>query len=175
MAQAVKDQPLITGSDFHALQAVEGWLALGNPHEALAEWEKISPKLQQHPDVLNARWQIAASLKNWDDAFAAASQLMEVSPNDPTSWIHRSYALRRCRSGGLQQAWDALLPAVQKFPAVSTIPYNLACYAAQLGRPSEAWDWLHRAIEAAEDVTVIKEMALQDEDLRSIWDRIKTI
>ena len=166
---------MITGADFHALQAVEGWLTLGNPREALAEWEKISRKHQHHPDVLNARWQVASALKNWDDALAAAMVLMDVSPNDPTSWIHRSYALRRCRSGGLQQAWDALLPAFQKFPTVSTIPYNIACYAAQMGQTSEAWDWLHRAIESAEDVTIIKGMALQDEDLRPIWDRVKTI
>lgn len=175
MEQAVKDRAAITGADYQALQAVEGWLALGNPREALLEWERVSRRNRQHPQVLHARWQIAAALKDWEAALATANRMMELHPNDPGSWIQQAYALRRAPSGGLQQAWDTLVTAYQKFPAVSLIPYNLACYAAQLAKPSDAWDWLHRAIEAAEDVATIKEMALKDEDLKPIWDRIKTI
>lgn len=165
----------ISRRDIMQLEAVEGWLGLGNPHEALVELEKISPELKDHLLVLNSRWQVAAAMRDWDAALKAAQRMVETSPNRPEGWIHRSYALRRAKSGGLQPAWDALEPAVGKFPTVSTIPYNIACYAAQLGKLGEAWDWLHRAIEAGEDVRTIKEMALRDEDLRALWDRIKSI
>jgi hypothetical protein len=50
----------------------------------------------------------------------------------------------------LQVAWDALLPAVEKFAEVYVVSYNLACYACQMGRLPEARHWLKRALEIAE-------------------------
>ena len=161
--------------DLRLLEAVEGWIALGSPREALFELEDVSPTMQSHPQVLDARWQVAAAMRDWDAALTSADRMLHQNPEDPTGWIHRSYALRRCRQGGLQQAWDALLPAHTRFPKISTIPYNMACYAAQMGRLGEAWDWFNRALEAAEDIASIKAMALDDEDLRQIWDRVKAM
>lgn len=163
------------GADLFHLQAVEGWLGLGNPMEALAELDRISPPLQEHTQVLDARWQVNAALKDWDRALDVARTMLQRAPRDPRGWIHQAYATRRARSGGLQQAWDVLRPAFDHFPEVSVIPYNLACYAAQLGRPEEALEWIHRAMESAGNVAEIKAMALQDEDLRPLWPRIKTL
>lgn len=169
-------KPLALGPGvLRQLEAAEGWLMLGNPQEACAELEKIPEASKQHARVLDMRWQIAAAMRDWDRALDIATTLLKLNPEDPTGWIHRSYALRRSKAGGLQQAWDALAPAVAKFPRVSTIPYNIACYAAQLGKLSEAWDWLHRAVEVAEDVGAIKQMALADEDLRPIWERVRSL
>ncbi len=50
----------------------------------------------------------------------------------PAGWLHRAYALRRVANGGLPQAWDALLPAAEKFPGEPVIAYNLSCYACQM-------------------------------------------
>ena len=169
------DSVTLVGPDSHHLLAVEGWLELGNPMEALVELDRVSPVFRHHPHVLSARWQVAAALRDWATAFSAANLMMVHTPLDPAGWIQRSYAIRRAPSGGLQQAWDALLPAFDKFPAISIIPYNLACYSAQLGKLDDAWDWLHRAMEAAEDVAEIKGMAMKDEDLRALWSRVKTL
>jgi hypothetical protein len=62
----------------------------------------------------------------------------------------------------------------RKFPAVSTIPYNLACYACQLGNLPEARQWLAKAIEIS-DAKDIKAMALSDPDLQPMWDEIKKL
>ena len=169
------DNPVLGGADLLGLQAVEGWLALGNPLEALVELDRITPRAHHHPHALDLRWQVNAALRDWDRALEAAGLMLERTPGDPRGWIHRAYALRRARSGGLQQAWDALLPAYERFPGESIIPYNLACYATQQGRLPEAWDWLNRAIESAEDIAQIKEQALRDDDLRPLWDRIRTL
>ncbi len=163
----------IKGADFHHLQAVEGWLALGNPLEALIELDRVSSSLHQHPEVLDARWQVSAALRDWDAALAVGNLMVQKVPDDPGSWISRSYALRRAKNGGIHSAWEALAPAASKFPSVSIIPYNIACYAAQLGNLSEAWDWIHRAIEAEGDIKKIKEMAMRDPDLQPLWERIK--
>ena len=102
-----------------------------------------------------------------------AETLVRVAPGRSAGWVHRAYAMRRVRHGGLQLAWAALLPAYQMFPKEEIIPYNLACYAAQSGRLDAAWDWLHKAMEAAGDMKVIKERALHDCDLQPLWERIR--
>lgn len=161
--------------DIHHLTAAVGWLELGNPAEAGEEISKIAALNLEHPDVLEVRWQICAALKSWEAALEVATILIRKVPEQDSAWLHRAYALRRTKSGGLQRAWDALRPAYEKFPKSALIPFNLACYAAQMDRLEEAWEWLHKAMEAAKDVTVIKQMALADDDLKNLWERIKEL
>lgn len=161
--------------DIHHLSAAVGWLELGNPSEAGEEIARISPGLLEHPDVLEVRWQVCAAGQRWDPALEVAELLMKKAPDRASAWLHRAYALRRAHGGGLEKAWDALFPAAALFPKEAVIPYNLACYAAQLGRLDEAWDWLHKAMEAAEDVQAIKKMAMADKDLDPIRERINQL
>src|SRR5438552_612235 len=144
----MKESSSLEPPDIHHLSASIGWLELGNHVEAGEELARISAASLEHPDVLEARWSVCAAGKSWDAALGAAELLLAKCPQRVTGWIHRAYALRRVKHGGLQQAWEALLPALEKFPKESIIPYNLACYLAQMGRLDEAWDWLHRAMAA---------------------------
>ena len=150
-----------------------GWLELNCPADAQEELAKISPDFQTVLVVLETRWVVCATMKNWEAALNVAEVLVGKYPGRPVGWIHRAYALRRSAGGGLRAAWDALLPAHALFPQEAIIPYNLACYAAQLNQPAEAMEWLQRALAAAPDVKQIKEMALADVDLKSLWDRIR--
>jgi len=161
--------------DTHHLSAAVGWLELGNHVEAGEELAKISPPFLEHPDVLEARWAVCAAGKSWEAAAHAAELLIAKAPERASGWIHRAYALRRAPSGGLQKAWEALRPAFDRFPAESVIPYNLACYAAQSDRLDEAWQWLHKSIDAAGDVDEIKQRALADADLQPLWERIREL
>jgi tetratricopeptide (TPR) repeat protein len=160
--------------DTHHLSAAAGWLELGNPSEAGNEIARVSPAFINHPDVLEVRWAICVAQKSWEAALNVAEILLSQAPERAAAWIDRAYAMRRAQDGGLQQAWDALRPAFERFPKVSVIPYNLACYAAQMGRPDEAWEWLHKATEAA-DVESVKRMALADSDLEALWHRIREL
>lgn len=157
---------------FHLLEAL-GWSELNCPQEAAQELAKISPELAKHPVVLEARWQVAASAQAWEQALQCAEALVEVAPDNASGWLHRAYASRRVAGGGLQKAWDALRPAFDRFPSVMLIAYNLACYAAQMGRTEEAWDWYEKAEAVAEDVARVSEMALDDADLAPLWTRIR--
>ncbi len=161
--------------DTHHLSAAIGWLELGNHAEAGEELAKISPPFLEHPDVLETRWAICAAGRSWEAALAAADLLVSKAPQLASGWIHRAYALRRVKHGGLQAAWAALRAAFDKFAKEPIIPYNLACYAAQMGRLDESWDWLHKAMAAAGSVTSIKQMALADSDLQPLWERVKGI
>ena len=161
--------------DTRHLSAAIGWLELGNPSEAGNEIARIALDFLDHPDVLEVRWEICAAQKSWEAALRIAETLRDKAPRRASGWIHRAYAVRRVPGGGLQQAWEALRPAFEQFPEVSIIPYNLACYATQMGRSDEAWEWLHKAMEAAGDVQSIKTMALADSDLEPLWARIRAM
>jgi tetratricopeptide (TPR) repeat protein len=160
--------------DSHHLSAAVGWIELGNMPEAKAELDRLSPAARTHPDALEAWWVIRAEEKDWPKGLAVANTQLEASPQSPTGWLHRAYALRRVKEGGLKAAWDALLPAFEKFPGESTIPYNLSCYACQMGQLEEARTWLQRAVKAG-GIETIKRMALRDADLKPLWDEINGI
>lgn len=165
--------PVLQPPDTFYLSAAVGWLELGNPAEAGAEIDQVSPRHQEHPDVLEVRWEIRAATRSWDAAFEAADRLVRHAPERHSGWLHRAYALRRASMGGLRQAYDALRPAFEQFPKVSIIPYNLACYAAQMGQLEEAWDWLQKAMQTGGAAQSIRAMALEDADLQPLWERIK--
>ena len=48
------------------------------------------------------------------------------------------------------------------------IPYNLACYCAQLNRLDEAQIWFKKAM--AIDEQIVKREAIDDPDLKPLWD-----
>jgi Flp pilus assembly protein TadD len=67
-----------------------------------------------------------------------------------------------------QEAFAVLLPVARKFPTEPTIPYNLACYTAQLGDLVAARDWLAQAFRLG-NAKEIKVQALEDPDLAPLW------
>ena len=158
--------------DTHYLSAAIGWLELGSPADARAELARISPAQQGHPDALEVRWMVAAEQKRWEEGLQIAEVLVQRAPKRSSGWLHRAYALRRVPNGGVPKAWDALLPAFDQFPKEPTIPYNLACYACQMGQLDTARVWLKRAADIG-GKDMIRRMALEDPDLEPLWNEIK--
>ena len=154
--------------DVHHLRAAVGWLELGNAHETLVELEKLDPSRRLHPSVLETRWLALAQLHRWEPAADTARALVAAAPERAVGWLHRSYALRRVRGGGLQAAFDSLLPVAEKFPQEPTIPYNLACYTCQLQHdPAETLAWLEKAVATGEREEIFR-LALSDPDLKPL-------
>jgi hypothetical protein len=160
--------------DIHYFFAAIGWQELGNLAEAQAELAQISPAQQEHPDVLEVRWMVSAEQKHWAEGLQVAQALVRRAPKRSSGWLHQAYALRRVPDGSVQKAWDALLPAFDKFPKEATIPFNLSCYACQLRQLDAARDWLKRAV-AVGGKDKIKQMALKDADLEPLWDEIRQL
>ena len=86
-----------------------------------------------------------------------------------SGWIHKAISLRRANGGGFESAKALLLEAAKLFPADSTIQYNLACYSAQLGQLDVAQEYLDKSYELV-DAKQLKLMALDDEDLKPLWE-----
>lgn len=154
-------------------EAAQGWLLLGDAASACEELAQFSPTVRDEPEVLELEWAIHTRAQAWAEAVRVAERLIEVAPQRAFGWIHRAYALRRVEGGGLEQAWEALRPACDKFPKQLLIPYNLACYAAQMGRPDDAWEWLQRAFAIADKKETVRRMALADADLEPLWPRLR--
>src|SRR6185503_19779708 len=103
--------------------------------------------------VLAVRCDIYIVAMRWPAVIAVAWTLVNLVPDRPSGWVRRSFALHGLKQ--TQQAFDLLLPAARKFPEIPAIPYNLACYCAQLGKLEEARRWLHQSYEVG-DGTMLK-------------------
>lgn len=155
--------------DRHLVNAAIGWLELHVIAEARAELAQVSPASAFHPDTLAAWWRVHAAEQQWDEALRVAELEVMSAPDAMSGWVDRSYSLHELQR--TEEAREALLPALKKFPEVSLIPYNLACYACRLGQPAEARQWLLKAI-ARGDKAEIKALALEDPDLTALWEEI---
>jgi tetratricopeptide (TPR) repeat protein len=156
--------------DSHHLSAAQGWLELGNQLEANEELENITPRLRAHPDVLEIRWEIYAKEKRWEACVDIGNAIMTAAPDRAFGWIHHSFALHELKR--TQEAYVHLATVADDFPDNWHVPYNLACYCAQLGQIDEAKDWFKKAI-AIDDKIVPKE-GIDDPDLKPMWDSMST-
>jgi predicted Zn-dependent protease len=157
--------------NFHFLDAAVGWIELGNPAEALVELDRIASDLQGDPQVLEVKWQIFARIEAWDKSLPIARDFCNAAPGLAQGWLHQAVSLYRLSR--TQEAWDLLLPLVPKFPRSWIIPYDLACYACQLGKVVEGRRWLRKAFQLG-DAKEVKVLALSDPDLKILWPEIQS-
>lgn len=155
----------------HHLSAAQGWLELGTAVEAVNELAAIRAPWDKHPAVLEVSWGVHAKLKQWEQCVVLADRLIESCPEHQAGWIHRSYALHELQR--TQEALNKLSEAVSRFPRSTTIPYNLACYHAQLSQLDAAREWLEKAFARSEDPKALKEQALLDSDLKTLHEEIQ--
>ena len=117
--------------------------------------------------MLELRWEIYSTAENWTACVDIGKALTQLAPDRAVSWIHCAFALH-CLNR-TQEAFDILAPVSVRFPAEPTIPHNLACYSAQLGRLPEAGDWLAQAFRLG-NAKEIKLQAIDDPDLAPLWE-----
>jgi tetratricopeptide (TPR) repeat protein len=165
----VKDLPY---PDRHHATSAEGWLELGEIREAIRELGMIRRSFQGHPDVLEILWRVLAHEKRWNDAVEIAGELVKIAPDRVNGWVNQSYSLHEL--GRTQEALDALKAVVARFPKDSIIPYNLACYACQLGDETAAQNWILMAARLRPK-DEIREMGLEDPDLKPLRDFLKDL
>ncbi len=159
----------LSHSDSWHLRAADGWSDLGLHTDAVVELDGISPAGQKHAAVMVMQGRIHAEIQDWSRCVELGEALVRRHPREIMGWLNRAYALHELRR--TQDAWDALHPALEKFPKNWLIPYNLACYACQLGRSEDALHLL-RAAMGCSDSKSIRLQALTDPDLKPLWPQI---
>ena len=126
--------------------------------------EEIAPEDRIRKEVLGARVDLYMAANKWDMATAVASHLVKVEPEEAGWWINLAYATRRYES--IEKAETILLRARDLHHDNALVEFNLACYASVAGRPEEAKTRLRHAIELDKE---IRRLALDDDDLQSLW------
>ena len=150
----------LTLQDQRFLDAAEGWLGLGDQLAANDEIEQIAPEFKADPRVLEVRLQIYWAAEKWEACVEIADALVRLKPESEYGWIGRSFALHELKH--TQEAYDFLVPAGDKFRKSWTLPYNLACYCAQLNHLDEAQIWFKKAMAINEHI--VKREAIDDPD-----------
>ena len=152
------------------LTAAQGFLELGLPLDAHDEIESMDAEVRHVPEVLEVRVEIYRALKKWELMQTVAKKLTEAEPADsrwPLAW---AYATRRAES--LDAARFILIAAWELHEKEPLIPYNLACYLCQIGKPEIAKDVIRHAFDLDPKMRLA---ALGDEDLRPLWDSIAAL
>ena len=148
-------------------QAAVGYVELGMFEDANDQLEKIDPFNRAAPEVLAVRLAIYRGLEKWEAMEQIAKRLKEFEPDNVQWTISLAYATRRAYS--IEIAMEILLSAEAKFPREAAIPYNLACYYSQRGEIENARRYLRQAFEIDLNWRMA---ALDDEDLRPLWDSL---
>jgi tetratricopeptide (TPR) repeat protein len=149
-------------------QAAWGYVELGMFTDAAKELEKIDPFCRATPEVLAVRVAIYHGLKKWDLLQIVAKKLAEFEAQNLYWIVSYAYATRRVES--IEAAKEILRNAESRFPKEGIIFYNLACYECQIGRIDSAKEYLKRAFEIDPSWRL---QALEDEDLKPLWDSLQ--
>jgi Flp pilus assembly protein TadD len=150
--------------------ASSGYRELGMFDSAAQVLEEIAPEDKNRTEVLGMRVQLYMAAKKWDMVAAVASHLVKVEPENAGWWITLAYSVRRIE--GIEKAEAILLRAQAIHPKVAMIAFNLACYASVAGRTEEAKERLRHAIQLDKE---IRKLAIEDNDLKPLWDWIATL
>lgn len=149
------------------IQRADGFLDLGMALDARAELDQIPEAFRNVAPVRVELLRLAFTEKDWPAAAALAGELSGKFPDEPAFWVERAYATRRAVS--IAAARDILTDAALRFPKLAMIHFNLACYDCQLGNLDSALRWLAQAVALDEKC---HEAALEDEDLKPLWEKI---
>ena len=149
-------------------QAAVGYVELGMFGDADLELDKIDPFNRAAPEALSVRLAIYRGLHKWELMQQIAKRLREFEPDNVQWTISLAYSTRRAYS--IDVAMEILLNAEAKFPKEAAIPYNLACYYCQRKELEKAKRYLKKAFEI--DLNWQK-AALEDEDLRPLWNFLR--
>ena len=147
--------------------SIAGVLEQGMFLNANDELENIDPEVRHLPEVLVVRLSVYHALKKWELMQTVARKLALYDPENPQWTISWAYATRRADS--IQAAKRILLEVVEQHPNVALMHYNLACYECQLGELEVAKARLQHALKLDPGMRL---MALDDEDLKPLWNQI---
>ena len=151
------------------LEYATGFIDLGLLNEASDELELIEGEDRLSAAVMAARSNLYMAAKDWDLLIAVARELTRLTPKNDQGWIQWAYALREL--GRVAEAKAVLLQAEPIHAKCAVLHYNMACYECLLGDIPEARRRLAVACKMGKEW---KTAALDDPDLKAIWDDVVT-
>ena len=145
------------------LRSACGYAELGMNRESMAELRAIPKALQDRPEVLQLRLHHLMMAKSWQRALTLSRKLCRLVPRSGAGFLHAGFCLNQL--GRTEEARAMLLkgpPALRREPIYY---YNLGCYEALLGHPTDARRHLETSFRM--DAT-FRELAKEDPDLKAV-------
>lgn len=149
----------------HRLEQCDGFIDLRMAQRAAAELVGIPAEYLSRLPAERLRLRLALAQGAWMEAADLARGLRERFPQELEYWIESAFATRR--ADGLQPALAVLQDAALRFPEEAIVHFNLACYHCQLEQRDQALRLLAKAVALDPQ---FHQIALEDEDLRPVWD-----
>lgn len=147
-----------------SLDAVDGYLYLGLPKEALQELNDAGIDDQFEIATLRSRIRVLLHLKRWEDAEALSGKGAALHPDENEFTVQRAFALHQLKRGN--EAAGVLLAAPAWIRQTGILHYNLGCYEARLGDLRMAKKCIEAALEMNSD---FKRNVRTDPDLQRLW------
>ena len=147
-----------------ALLAAQGYLELGMVEEALGELSSIGRVAFDDPDIIELRLHILMQGRKWNEAIAAAEELLRMKIDALPAYIHGAFALHEL--GRTSEARDLLLKGPSVLREDPTFHYNIGCYEAVLGNRDAALESLRQSFAMDKN---FREFAQRDPDLVQIF------
>jgi predicted Zn-dependent protease len=160
---------LLTADKIH-VSAADSWISLGNLEKAADELTQISGSWQNHPDVLQVRWHLAASHGDWDSCVRISTELTQMTPERSFGWLHLALSLRRLSR--FREAIHILRDGIEQCGDIPVLHLSLACCHARLGSLSRARKSLKRTLDLIREPHARNRFLLRafDEmDLAALW------
>lgn len=146
------------------LEAVDGYLFLRMPKDALRELHDVPHEWQNERTVLQSRVRTLLHLQRWKPALNLAMRGLRLYENDNELMVQRAFALHKLEKG--PEAVQVILDAPEWIRRSGILHYNLACYEAQLGDLRTARQCIRVAFEMN---SAFKKSARRDPDLQRLW------
>lgn len=164
-----KKQKLVLQPKVHWSRAI-GYLKLEMFEQAREELGALPEELPWSKQKRSMEVEICQAQERWKEMKLLTLGLRMEFPGDVGWWIADAYATRRSKS--VEEAREILLEGLVHHYDDATIRFNLACYACQLGSLGECMDLLKEAVKRDER---FKALAMEDEDLKEVWDALRNL
>ena len=127
------------------LEAVDGYLELDMPEEAMRELNSTDIDDQFETATLKSRIRVLLHLKRWKDAEALSEKGLSLHSEENEFMVQRAFALQQMKRG--DEAAGVLHSAPTWIRRTGILQYNLACYEAKLGDIGQARECIAAALE----------------------------
>jgi tetratricopeptide (TPR) repeat protein len=146
------------------LDAVDGYLYLDMPREALRELNEVSIENQLECPVLLARIRVLLQSGRWKDAEILSKKGAILFPDENEFFVQRAFALHQLDR--TDDALGAILSAPDWIHRTGILHYNLACYEARHGDVATARNCVDTALKLN---SAFRKTVRTDPDLQPLW------
>jgi predicted Zn-dependent protease len=146
------------------LEAIEGYLQLEMPEDALIELRNMPSDEHQTERYKELLLATQMMLQHWEPAATTAQELCKINQTEKAYFIHAAFCLHE--NGDTLAALRLLLSGPKSLNSDPLYHYNLACYHAVLGNLTDARTCLKKSFKLDPE---LENTAPQDKDLRSLF------